>query len=84
VADSKATARGSEALVIPLRIDGELANEQASFSDDTDGSAGHEEGHGLVFVGAPQGDVTEAAEVAQGDGAIGVRRVLAHAEVGDH
>ena len=58
VADSRASARGAQPLVIAERIDRELAEQRAIFGDDAHVAAGHQQGHALVFVGAAQGDVT--------------------------
>ena len=46
------------------RVDHEFAQQLAVRGDDPDVSGGDEQGHGFVLVGPPDGDVTEAAEVA--------------------
>ena len=71
----------SERLVIAFGVEGEGADELTILGDDPDVWSGDEESHLAVFVGHADGDVTELAEVAQGDRAEGVDLVSADAVV---
>jgi hypothetical protein len=55
----------------------ELADQLSVRGDDPDVSAGDDQGHRLVLVGAADSDVAEATEVAQGHRAVDVGLVLA-------
>src|SRR5438105_7213749 len=82
VAESRGVARDAQGLVVACRVEDEFAEQRAIFGHDANVPTGDQEGDGLVLVRASDGDVAEAAEVAQGHGAVGVGPVLADAEVG--
>ena len=58
-----------ERLVVAGGVDGQGAEELAVLGHDADLSAGHEDQDGFVAVSGSDADVSEAAAIAQGDGA---------------
>jgi len=61
--------------------EGEPSEDGAVLGQDADVLVGDQEGDGLVFVGAANADVVEAAEVADGDPAGLVDAIVANAVV---
>jgi len=68
-------------LVIAAGIEVQLAEQGPVLADHPDVLVGHQEADGHAGVSTPQADVTEAAEVAEGDPALLVHPVVADAVV---
>ena len=81
VDNSRSAGERPEGLVVPCRIEGQLAEELAVLAEDADVGVGDEEADGGALVGAPHADVVQAAEVAQRDAAGLVYAGLSDAEV---
>ena len=79
IADDGTAAKG---LVVPARVKSELAEQRALLGDDADMVACDEKSHRAVFVSEPHADVSEPAEIAQGDPTKAVDFVLADSEMG--
>jgi hypothetical protein len=71
----------AQRLVVASRVEGQLADEEAVLVDHSDVVVGNEEGYALPFVGLADGDVSKAAEIAQGHPTLGVDAVPADPEV---
>jgi hypothetical protein len=66
----------AERLVVPNVVERECADQFSVLGDDANVRAGDEKIDSPVFVGCPHRDVSQSAEVAEGDLAEGYFRVL--------
>src|SRR2546428_1354574 len=74
--------RSTEGLVVASRVEGQGPEQHAVVGDDADVRSGDEELDFAVLMGSTDRNVSQSAEVAQGDFAEGVDFVAADAMVG--
>jgi len=72
----------AEGLIAPIRVEGELAEQDAIGGDDADVGAGDEEEHLSVAVRGTHRYMAQLAEVAQGDLAGGIDAVTTNPVMG--